>query len=371
MVKAGARHLVLVGRREPDEAARAAVAELEAAGSRVMVAKADIADPLQAVALFQAVASGMPPLAGVLHAAGVIDDALLVDQSLERFDAVMAPKVQGAWNLHSLTAGMALDFFTVFSSGAALLGSPGQANYAAANCFLDALAAMRQARGLPALSINWGSWSGVGMAAGVGEGHQRRWNAMGLGMISPNAGIGMLSTLLERGVSPQYAALPLDAQRLPGNLAPFFSELVGAEPGRSQTGMGRDIVAQLEAAGQPERRTLLVEYLSDQVSKVLALSPGQPVDAHRSILELGMDSLMAMEFRNRIQAALAVQVAVADLLGGASVDALAGRLLETMRPAASPSNRGSSEAAQASPANASAVTAAAGAETDDWEEGSL
>ena len=127
------------------------------------IAQADVADAAQ---LARVIAHIEPPLRGVLHAAGVVDDGMLTGLSVERFAPVMAPKVRGTWNLHVQTANSPLDFFVMFSSGAALLGSPGQANYAAANTFMDALAHRRRARGAHALSINWGSWAGVGMAAG-------------------------------------------------------------------------------------------------------------------------------------------------------------------------------------------------------------
>ena len=126
------------------------------------IAQADVADAAQ---LARVLAEIEPPLRGVLHAAGVVDDALLTRLSVDRFAPVMAPKVRGAWNLHVQTANSPLDFFVMFSSGAALLGSPGQANYAAANAFMDALAARRCSEGLPAVSIAWGAWSEVGAAA--------------------------------------------------------------------------------------------------------------------------------------------------------------------------------------------------------------
>ena len=152
---------------------------------QVLAAQADVSDTGQMTRLLAQVAAQMPRLRGVVHAAGIVDDGLLAEQDMRRFARVMAPKVRGSWNLHELTAHLALDFFIGFSSGAALLGSPGQSNYAAANSFVDALAHLRRSRGQHALSIDWGSWSEVGMAAGIGETHRRRWAAMGLGMISP------------------------------------------------------------------------------------------------------------------------------------------------------------------------------------------
>src|SRR5262249_52802229 len=152
----------------------------------------DVAAEADVAAVLEQIRSRLPPLRGVLHAAGSVDDGLLVEQDLERFERVMAPKVLGTWHLHTLTRNSPIDFFVMFSSGAALLGSPGQSNYAAANSFMDALAFRRTAEGRHALSINWGSWADVGMAAAVSEQHRRRWAEQGLRMIRPTDGVRML-----------------------------------------------------------------------------------------------------------------------------------------------------------------------------------
>ncbi|HEY9226744.1 MAG TPA: SDR family NAD(P)-dependent oxidoreductase, partial [Gemmatimonadaceae bacterium] len=161
----GARHLVLMGRRAPSATAQATIDQLVASGVQVVVATADVAQAADVQRVIAQIATTLPPLRGIVHAAGVVEDAMLADQDAGRFSRVLAPKVAGTWNLHTLTREFPLDFFVLFSSGAALLGSPGQGNYAAANLFLDALAHQRHAHGLPALSINWGSWAEVGMAA--------------------------------------------------------------------------------------------------------------------------------------------------------------------------------------------------------------
>ena len=198
--------------------------------------------------------------------------------NVARFCAVMAPKVRGTWNLHTSTANSPLDFFVMFSSAASLLGSPGQANYAAANAFMDALAHRRRARGAPALSINWGSWAGAGMAAAVDDSHRRRWASMGLAMIEPEDGVRMLQDLLYANRTPQAAALPLVRAKLPQNLAPFYAELTAHRSPAGQTAdasaaapQAADLLARLANAADGERVGLLSTFLADQVVKVLAL----------------------------------------------------------------------------------------------------
>jgi acyl transferase domain-containing protein/NADPH:quinone reductase-like Zn-dependent oxidoreductase/NAD(P)-dependent dehydrogenase (short-subunit alcohol dehydrogenase family)/acyl carrier protein len=357
LADAGAGHLVLLGRRAPTPEAESAIAELRAKGVEVTVAQADVADAPQ---LERVIAGINPPLRGVLHAAGVVDDAMIPQLSVPRFCAVMAPKVRGTWNLHTLTANSPLDFFVMFSSVAALLGSPGQASYAAANAFMDALAQRRRARGAHALSINWGSWAGAGMAAAVDETHRRRWASTGLAMIEPEDGVRMLQDLLYANRTAQAAAVPLVRAKLPANLGPFFAELTALRataPHASDTGASgisaADTLASLASAPEGERAGLISAFLAEQLVKVLALGASYQVDRHRSVMDMGMDSLMAMELRNRIQSAFKVRLDVSDLLKGPSVHQLSTALLAELTVAG----------------NQPAAAGVAAAET--WEEGSL
>jgi hypothetical protein len=141
------------------------------------------------VAILDDIQANMPQLRGIIHAAGVLDDGVLVQQNWQRFSGVMTPKVAGAWNLHQLSQDLPLDFFVCFSSTSALLGSPGQSNYVAANAFIDALAQYRQGLGLAGLSINWGPWSGIGMAASVDNYYQVRWRHQGISPLHPRTSI--------------------------------------------------------------------------------------------------------------------------------------------------------------------------------------
>jgi hypothetical protein len=223
MVTRGARHLVLSGRRGPSASAAEAVRDLERAGAIVMVAPMDVARAEEVAAVLSRIEQSMPPLRGVIHAAGVFDDGVLLKQDWARFAGVMAPKVEGAWNLHSLTQHLGLDFFVLFSSASALLGGPGQAGYAAANAFLDGLVHYRRAQGAAALSINWGPWAEVGQAAVLGLSLQRRYAAQGIGAIAPQEGLSVLESLIQ-GREAQVAVLSVQwssyLQQFPADAVP-------------------------------------------------------------------------------------------------------------------------------------------------------
>jgi myxalamid-type polyketide synthase MxaB len=228
---------------------------------------------------------------------------------------------------------------------------------------MDALAHARYAAGLPALSINWGSWSEVGMAAGVSADHQRRWDAMGFQLISPDAGMRMLGTMMYGVSAPQVVAFPLVRSRLPASLGPLFSELTASR----QTPAGdadANILKRLNEAPQSERLQVLTTFLSGQVSQVLAFGPSATVDPRSSLIEMGMDSLMAMELANRLKAALGVKISAGDLLQGTSVADLALVVLDA--PVAGDGVTGPSPAGAGAGAGAGAAASA-----DSWEEGSL
>jgi acyl transferase domain-containing protein/NADPH:quinone reductase-like Zn-dependent oxidoreductase len=326
LAEQGAGGILLIGRRAPGEEAQAVIAEMEALGARVLAVQADVGDTAALSPVLDDARRKIGPIRGVIHAAGVLDDGMLSEQTPERFARVMAPKVRGGWALHKLTLQDPLDLFILFSSGAALFGSPGQSNYAAANGFLDGLAHYRQARGLPALSINWGSWAEIGMAAGVGADHHRRWSAMGLEMITPTSGMEMLGEMIKHGAGPQVIAVPLLRTRLPANVSPFYQELVNRQNAKVDAALPINIMGDLLAAEPSERQSILDSFLADQVQRALALPASQPVDRHESLLNLGMDSLMAMELRNRLLSTIGVRVAVSDLLEGSTVTDI-GRML--------------------------------------------
>ena len=218
----GARHLVLTGRRTPDSETEEILRAMEARGTQVRVAQADASDAGAMKRLLEETRSTMPPLRGVIHSAGVLDDGVLLQQSWNRFATVFAPKVAGSLLLHRLTEFDALDFFVLFSSVAAVFGSPGQGNHAAANAFMDTLAAARSAKGLPGLSVNWGVWTTAGAA--VDRGVTARAQETGYGVIDPQGGFQALETALASGISQQIV--------FPANWPRFLLNFRGTDSAR-------------------------------------------------------------------------------------------------------------------------------------------
>jgi NADPH:quinone reductase-like Zn-dependent oxidoreductase/acyl carrier protein len=307
LVEHGAQDVVLLGRRPPSREALDAIAELEAEGARVRTFEADVTDPAAVERVVTEIASTGSPLRGVFHAAGIVDDGAIGQQRWERFEAVLAAKVTGAWLLDRATRTVDLEHFVLFSSASALMGPPGQSSYAAANSALDALAHRRRARGLPALSIDWGAWADVGMAARLDEREQRRLAERGVRSLPPSEALDALDTLLKDGAA-QVAVMSMDWSTLlaGGPVAPMLSELAAdrsprAEGAEAET--GHELLVELAAAEPRERRRVLTAYVQGQIVTVLGLDPAETIDPTEGLTDIGMDSLMAVELCNRLKAA--------------------------------------------------------------------
>jgi acyl transferase domain-containing protein/surfactin synthase thioesterase subunit len=324
LVAEGARHLLLTGRSGVTTREQQAVIQrLEANGARVQVIKADVSKAADVAGLLT---HATTPLRGVIHAAGVLDDGMLMQQTIERFAHVAAPKVQGAWHLHNQTLSQPLDFFVLFSSVASLLGSPGQANYAAANAFMDGLAHYRRAGGHPALAINWGPWGDVGMAAA--EPVKRRLANEGWDTISSPQGWQITRSLLQHDVA-QAGVLPIDwatfLVRVPGAAqSPMLSDLIAdLKPTMPQRpSQGSTIAERLQAAPSDERQGLLVAYLQERAAQTLRV-PLTQLDAQASLHQLGIDSLIAVELRTWVRNDLDVDVPVEHFLTAPTISDLA------------------------------------------------
>ena len=329
LVDQGARHVVLVGRRGPSSEAQAVIRQLERCGAHIHVWQADVSKSVDVASLLQEVQTSMPLLRGIVHAAGTLDDGVLLQQDMKRFDRVMAPKIMGAWNLHVLTRGVHLDFMIFFSSAAALLGAAGQGNYAAANAFLDALAHYRRSLGLPGLSINWGPWAAGGMAAGLPQRHQSRFAMQGIKPLTSEQGLAILEQALERE-AVQVGAIPVNwATCLQGHERyrqwPFLerlrpSDALPAEPLPT-------LRHQLEAVAVSERRTLLVAHIRTAVASVLGFHAVAPIDTRQALSTLGIDSLMAVDLKNRLEFSVGCALRPTLVFDYPTVDAIADYLL--------------------------------------------
>ncbi|GAA3070878.1 type I polyketide synthase [Streptomyces glomeratus] len=328
----GARHLVLAGRGAPGQAADEVIAELRAAGTRVDTAAVDVSDEAALTACLRSIADdpGLPPLRGVLHLAGVLDDGVLGEQTTERFARVHGAKAGGAWLLHRLTQDLPLDFFVLFSSVSSALGAPGQANYAAANAYADGLASYRRGLGLPALAVQWGSWAGAGMSARLGL--DEKLERMGEGVIPLRQGVDALGALL--GARPEggaVAVLPIDWPRFLEHQigpVPFLSGFrqrpaAGAAPAASATFPER------LAAEHPRRRhRLLTDTVWEQVVHALGSDSGLEPDV--GLFSLGLDSLGSIELRNRLQTVLGCRLSQTVVFDYPTLASLTGHLAEVL-----------------------------------------
>ena len=335
-VARGARSLALLGRHEPDAAARAGIAEMEAQGAHIHTFATDISDAAALARTLQLIAETLPPLRGVLHAAGVNDDGVLMQQNWPRMEAVLAPKVAGAWALHQQTLPLPLDFFVLFSSAAALFGTAGQGAYAAANAFLDALATERRAAGLPALSVAWGPWDGLGMTARLTERDRARIVGQGLDPLAADQALAALDVAMASTASlddGRVAILKPNRFAAADRATSLFAALYAApQPQTAAHGtLGpenpaatfREQWLQIPSAQQQER---LVALIRAQAIKVLGLPAMQDVPLRKALAELGLDSLMAVELRNSLSALLDEPLPATLLFDYPTLEALANYL---------------------------------------------
>jgi acyl transferase domain-containing protein len=344
MVERGARYLVLTGRRDPTQRARDVLNQLERADARISVVKADVATQHDVAQILDRVNAGMPPLRGVIHAAGVMDEGDLVEQTWERFTGVMAPKVEGAWNLHTSTRDLPLDFFVCFSSISSVLGSPGQGNYAAANAFMDALVHYRRALALPALSVNWGPWAGEGMATRLASRTEREMEAIGLDKIPPERGLQVLGELLGRRETAQVGVFSVNWQKFVGQfpadqVPSLFERLASGTPSPVESvpspALRSEALQRFGLAADGNGHSRLIGYLQELVSH--ALGSNRTVDVNELLNHMGLDSLMALQLRNRIKNDLGVDVPMVKFLAGISIASLAAQLQEQRSRVLSPS----------------------------------
>lgn len=338
LAASGARRIVLTGRKgAATQDAQTLVSDLTQQGIEVVVVKADVSRADEVESLLRQCPQ---PLRGIFHAAGLLDDGVLEQQSLAKWARVMGAKAAGAWHLHQMTQTMPLDHFVCFSSVAALLGSTGQGNYAAANAFLDALAHHRRALGLPGLSINWGSWAEVGMAARLGERDLHRLAGYGIRLIAPEQGVAAMDLLL-RDNATQAAVLAVDWDKWLAQWpvpTPFYAKFIRESTGLGQGAAGKERRAaqpnfrqQLQETAPSKRRGFLLAHIQEQVEKVLGRGPsGKGLGLQQGFFDAGMDSLTSIELRNYLQNSLGCALPATLAFNYSTIAALTEHLAHTV-----------------------------------------
>ena len=322
----GARSLVLVGRRRPSSAAQRTLAGLRARGARVRVLAADVTREADVRRMLRAVRT-LPPLRGIFHGAGTLDDAVLARMTPGHLTRVAAPKVRGAWLLHQHTRALPLDFFVLHSSLLSLTGSPGQANYTAANAYLDALADHRRALGLPATALNWGPWGEGGMARSTGTRGETMWKARGVRYLHPDGAVRALDHALRSGLTHVAVAEVDWAQFLrQAPAAGRFCEAMNGATAEAAPGSDVDDAAgRLRATTGADRRALVLDVVRRHVMTELGFK--EAIDTQQPLTELGLDSLMSVNVANRLEAALGIPVPVVKLIRGPSIEQLVDALI--------------------------------------------
>lgn len=324
--KQGASHLAILSRGKPGEDHQSWLSQLQTSGVSLAVIQGDVSDHESLANALSSIPSSFPPVRGVIHAAGVLQDGVIQAMDLEQLNLVMAPKTQGAWNLHQVLTGP-LDFFVLFSSVAGTMGSPGQANYAAGNAFLDGLASLRHHLGQPATSIAWGPWDEAGMAAD--QEVRRQLGDRGMSPLAPEKAVRILDRAI-RAESTNLAVMDVQWEtllaKLPGRgssaLTAFRSDDVPSKSQSSHAGRNELLFKRLQAASPEQRFKELERFIAGALSDVMGVDSGS-IETDQPLASLGLDSLMGMELRSYLESSLGVEIPAASLLDDPTVISLA------------------------------------------------
>lgn len=297
LISRGVKHLALLSRSAPTSQLQQRISEYHTQGIVITHYQQDINDLSQLKAVIATIQKSVNPLAGVFHTAGILKDGMINSLTIADFETVLTPKVTGAMNLHQATQHLELDCFVMFSSTASLLGSPGQANYAAANAFMDGLALLRRRQHLTATSINWGPWAEIGMAVTLESQHR----VLGFEPLKPTLAFELLDHVLSSPQS-QIAIAAINWNRLSQHmtLPPWLHHLIS----KGSAALKGDLYQLLQQTPPASRSQILKSYLKSIIANILGVSDAASIDEKTGFFEMGMDSLMAIEFKNRIQRGL-------------------------------------------------------------------
>jgi NAD(P)-dependent dehydrogenase (short-subunit alcohol dehydrogenase family)/acyl carrier protein len=337
LARKGARHLVLASRRgDATPEAAAVLAQFSSAGVAARAMACDVTDRKALAALLAQIGQEMPPLRGVVHAAMVIEDSLIARMSAASIHRVFAPKLLGALHLHELTRDMPLDLFVLYSSATTFFGNPGQSNYVAANMLLEALAADRRMRGLPATCVSWGPIADAGYLARNEQVRDTLVARMGGQALTADECLQILERLVSAD-APNLGALDLEwsalRKFLPTAGAPKYAELSRlAETETSHAEGGEDIRRWLESLNSTELHAALTDILKREVGEILRVAP-ENLDENKSVYDIGMDSLMGVELVSALESRLGVTLPLISLSEGPTIVRLVDRLVRQIKPA--------------------------------------
>jgi acyl transferase domain-containing protein/surfactin synthase thioesterase subunit/acyl carrier protein len=366
LIQQGAKHILLSGRSASPDRLVALFSAAERSDADIRAAALDISREDEVEQLFRTVLDGLPPLKGVVHSAGILDDGILARLSWERFAPLFEPRVYGSWLLHEWTKSLDLDFFILNSSLLSVLGSAGQANYTSSSAFLDGLAAHRRSLGLPAMAINWCAWSEGGLATVSGARGQEMWSTLGMKDLSPRRAMELFDQLMRRDVG-QIALAAADWHVYGGKVGrpAFLSELSAAPMARRSASVAR---AAPDRTSLPPRTDLGRVTATQQGSIVIPQGSAQDghapasvhaagvnggergateallqrhimaelgfdetIDVDRPLNEVGLDSLRSVSLANRLEDAIGIPISVTELIAGPSISRLTEHVLELMK----------------------------------------
>src|SRR5262249_31475110 len=333
-------HLVLTGRNASSETAQKVFSAAEINSGAIHVVAADVARDEDVRRLIHTIRNELPPLKGIVHSAGVLDDGILAQLDWDRFAPLFQPRVYGSWLLHECTKSLELDFFIFESSLLSLLGSAGQGNYTASSAFLDSLAAHRRAAGLPATAINWCAWSGGGLATVSGARGGQMGSALGVEFVSPDLAIQAFGRLMHRDVD-QIAIAVADWTTYAGKVGKpsFLAELLNGNEvsGSSKSAQGKVTADARPIEVPPDARPAEVngqarqQLLSKLQQHIMAkLGFAEVIDPDQPLNELGLDSLMSVALSNSLEAEFGIPISVRELIKGPTISQLADGLLREL-----------------------------------------